>query len=252
MEALDLGILIVAAFATSVLSAILGMAGGIVLLSIMVLFFEPVAAIALHGLIQLVSNTSRAVIQRQHVEWSYTWRFALLLLPLGLLAVQLAYALPSHLSRVLIGVFVLLATWRPSWLLLGTHPDEILPGRRFVLLGGVVGFLGPLVGATGPLAAAFFLNLGLSRRGIVGTKAATQTLGHISKTIVFGVAGFAFRDYVAVLLAMWAAVVCGTWLGSRLLERVNEQTFQWLYRGTLTLVALRLVLWDGYRFLALA
>ena len=250
MEALDLGVLIAAAFATSVLSAILGMAGGIVLLSIMVLFFEPIAAIALHGVIQLVSNSSRAIIQRRHVEWSYTWRFALLLLPFGFLAVKLAYALPPHLSRVLIGVFVLLATWRPRWLLLGTHPDEIVPGRRFVLLGGIAGFLGPLVGATGPLAAPFFLNLGLSRQGIVGTKAATQTLGHISKTIVFGAAGFAFREHIAVLIAMWAAVLCGTWLGSRLLERVNERTFDWLYRGTLTLVALRLVAWDGYHLLA--
>ena len=226
------------------------MAGGIVLLSVMVLFFEPIAAIALHGVIQLVSNSSRAVIQRRHVEWSYTWRFGLLLLPMGLLGVQLAFALPPQASRMLIGVFVLLATWRPAWLLLGIHPDAIRPERRFVALGGVVGFLGVIVGATGPLAAPFFLNLGLSRQGIVGTKAATQTLGHISKTLVFSAAGFAFREHLPVLMGMWAAVVAGTWLGSRLLEHVNERSFNWLYRGTLTLVALRLVIWDGYRFAA--
>ena len=226
------------------------MAGGIVLLSVMVLFFEPIAAIALHGVIQLVSNSSRAVIQRRHVEWSHTWRFGLLLLPMGFLGVQLAFALPPQASRVLIGVFVLLATWRPAWLLLGTHPDSIRPERRFIALGGVVGFLGVIVGATGPLAAPFFLNLGLSRQGIVGTKAATQTLGHISKTLVFGVSGFAFREHLPVLMGMWAAVVAGTWVGSQLLERVNERSFEWLYRGTLTLVALRLMIWDGYRFAA--
>ena len=43
------------------------MAGGIILLSVMVLFFEPITAIALHGLIQLVSNASRVAIQRHHV-----------------------------------------------------------------------------------------------------------------------------------------------------------------------------------------
>ena len=232
------------------LSAILGMAGGIILLSVMVLFFEPVTAIALHGLIQLVSNASRSIVQRRHVEWRFTWRFALLLLPMGYLGVQLAFSLPPIASRVLIGLFVLAATWRPAWLMLGTHPDEIRPERRFVLLGGVVGFLGLLIGATGPLAAPFFLNLGLSRQGVVGTKAATQTLGHISKTLIFGFAGFAFGAYVPLLVSMWLAVIVGTLVGSRMLERVDERSFDLLYRGALTLVALRLVLWDGWKLVA--
>ena len=228
------------------------MAGGIILLSMMVLFFEPITAIALHGLIQLVSNASRATIQRHHVEWRFTGSFALLLLPMGLLGVQLAYALPPNASRVLMGLFILAATWRPGWLMLGTHPADIRPERRFLLLGGVVGFLGVLVGATGPLAAPFFLNLGLSRQGIVGTKAATQTIGHISKTLIFGISGFAFAEYVPVLVSMWLAVIAGTWVGSRLLERVEEHSFDLLYRGALTLVALRLVLWDGWKLVASA
>ncbi len=225
------------------------MAGGIILLSIMVLFFEPVTAVALHGLIQLVSNTSRAAIQRRHVRWSLTWRFALLLLPMGFLGVQLAFELPPNGARVLIGLFVLAATWRPAWLMLGTHPAEIRPERRFVLLGGVVGFLGMLIGATGPLAAPFFLDMGLSRQAIVGTKAATQTLGHLSKTLLFGLAGFAFGGYLLLLLAMSVAVISGTWVGSRLLERVDERSFDLLYRAALTLVAVRLVAWDGWKLL---
>ena len=65
---------------------------------------------------------------------------------------------------------------------------------------------------------------------------------HIAKVIVFGLAGFAFGEHVWLLAAMSALVVAGTWLGSRLLEHVSEELFKHLYRGVLTLVAIRLVL----------
>jgi uncharacterized membrane protein YfcA len=249
MEALDLALLVLVALATSVLSAVVGMAGGIVLLTIMLLYLEPLAAIPLHGVIQLVSNGSRAYIQRRHVDWALAGRYAVLLIPFGAAGMPVAYALPASLTKGLIGAFVLGATWRPGWLMLGTHPENTRPKLRFFALGGVVGFLNVLIGATGPLIAPFFLNLGLTRQALVGTKAACQMLGHLAKLLLFGIAGFAYGDWGLLLGTMSVAVVVGTWLGSRLLEKVNEQLFTWLFKGVLTLVALRLVLWEGWKAL---
>ena len=250
MEPFDLALLVCAALATSVLSAVIGMAGGIVLLSLMLLYLEPLAAIPLHGAIQLVSNGARTFIQRKHVDWSLCRRYGLLLLPAGAAGLPVAYALPASLTRTLIGVFVLGATWRPGWLMLGTHPEHTRPSLRFYLLGGVAGFLQVVIGATGPLIAPFFLNLGLSRQSLVGTKAACQTLGHLAKLLLFGLAGFAFQDFGLLLLSMSAAVIVGTWLGSRLLEKVNERVFTLLFKGFLTAVALRLVVWEGWKLIA--
>jgi uncharacterized membrane protein YfcA len=247
MEPVDLAVLACVALATSVLSAVIGMAGGIVLLSVMLLYLEPLAAIPLHGGIQLVSNGSRAFIQREHVDWALARRYALLLLPAGAAGLPVAYALPASLTRGLIGVFVLGATWRPGWLMLGTHPEHARPGLRFYMLGAVAGFLQVVIGATGPLIAPFFLNLGLTRQSLVGTKAACQTLGHLAKLVLFGIAGFAYQDFGLLLMTLSAAVVVGTWLGSRLLERVNERVFTLLFKGVLTAVALRLVIWEGWK-----
>ena len=61
-------ILILAAFATSILSAVIGMGGGITLLGIMaILIPEGYMVVALHGVIQLVSNGTRTAVYRQHV-----------------------------------------------------------------------------------------------------------------------------------------------------------------------------------------
>lgn len=245
MEPLTLGLLIVVAFLTSILSAIVGFAGGIVLLAALLLFIEPLVAIPLHAVVQLVSNGSRTYIQRSHIDWSIVSRFALPLVPTGFIGLWILQSLSPALARALIGAFVLLATWAPQLLLLGTHPENVAREKRFLALGAVVGAVNVTVGATGPLIAPFFLNLGLDRHAIIGTKAACQAISHLVKIGVFGVVGFAFADWALPLLLLCGAVVAGTWFGSRILGRVSERVFLILYRSVITVVALRLVLWDG-------
>jgi uncharacterized membrane protein YfcA len=231
----------VAALLTSMLSAIVGMAGGITLLTCMLLLMDPLDAIPIHGVIQLVSNSSRAMIQRRHVRWDIIGRYCVLLLPAGFLGLAVARQLPPAGVKALIGTFVLIATWRPGLLLLGSHPEETDPHRRFFVLGGVAGVLNIALGAIGPLLAPFFLNLGLSRFALIGTKAASQALGHLAKIAVFGIAGFAFGDYLPLLLVMVPLVIAGTWLGSRILHGVGERAFIRLYKTVLTVIALRLL-----------
>jgi uncharacterized membrane protein YfcA len=245
LEALDLSILCVVAVLTATLSAIIGMAGGITLLSVMLLYFEPLIAIPLHGVVQLVSNSSRSIVQRRHIDWGILWRFSALLLPMGFLGLAVAQSLSPTVARTLIGAFVLVATWRPAWLLVGAHPERSDTHRRFLTLGAVVGVLNFTVGAAGPLIAPFFLRIGLTRQALVGTKAACQTVGHLAKIVIFGAAGFAFANYAVELALLSLSVIAGTWIGSRMLESVNEVWFTRLYKSVLTLIAIRLVVWEG-------
>jgi len=249
LEIFDLGILCVVGLLTAMLSAVVGMAGGITLLSVMLLFFEPLVAIPIHGVVQLVSNSSRTFVQRKHVDWSILWRYSLMLVPMGFVGIEIAQALPATVTRALIGAFVLVATWKPGWLLIGTHPERSDVHRRFFLLGAVVGVLNMTIGAAGPLIAPFFLRIGLTRQALIGSKAACQAAGHLVKIAIFGIAGFVFADYALLLALLCASVIAGTWLGSQLLERVSERSFKWLYQGVLTLIALRLVVWEGLAWL---
>jgi len=221
------------------------MAGGITLLSVMLLFIEPLAAIPLHGAVQLVANSSRTIVQREFVKWELIARFCVFLLPMGFVGLAIAKSLPADALKTIIGAFVLTATWLPKLLLLGAHPEQVRPERRFLLLGAVSGLLNVTIGATGPLMAPFYLDLGMSRFAVIGTKAASQTFGHLAKIVVFGAAGFAFGDYWELLLLLSVMAVIGTAIGSRMLHHVSERNFVILYKAVLTLIALRLVIWGG-------
>jgi len=236
-----LAFLCAASVATGALSAVVGMAGGITLLALMLLWLDPLVAVPVHAAVQLVSNASRVAAQRRHVRWPLVASFAAPLVPMALVGVALARAAPARGLEAAIGVFVLVATWRPEWLALAARGEGGSPGRRLFFVGGAVGLLSPTIGATGPLDAPFFLRLGLDRFGLIGTKAACATAQHVAKLLAFGAVGFAYRDWLLPLAALSATAIAGTWLGTRILASVREEDFRALYMGVVTVIALRLV-----------
>ena len=244
-----IAILCVAAFLTAILSAVVGMAGGMTLLSVMLLFLPPLAAIPLHGAIQLASNFSRTLIQREHARYDLLWYSGWPLLPMGALGLLVAERLPERALEATIGSFVLVATWRPKLLALGAR----LGGSersRFTALGIVCGFLNVTIGATGPLVAPFFLNLGLARQAVIGTQAGVQALGHVVKLALYAGFGFAFRAWWPLLAVGATCAIAGTWVGSRLLDRIPERTFTWLYKGVLSALAVQLVASAAWSYFA--
>jgi uncharacterized membrane protein YfcA len=231
----------VVAVGTSILSGVLGMAGGMLLLSALLLKLEPTVAIPVHGIVQLVSNASRAWFLREHVRKRFVLPFALPLLPAGALGVLLLGVLPPAAGRMLIGTFVLGFTWRPARHHEKGNPPEH-PGRTLAIAGAVVGFFSTLIGATGPLIAPFILALELAPPATVGTMAACQVFQHASKVLVFGVAGFDFRQQVGPALALSMCAILGSALGTRWVDRVDRELFRRIVKIVLTLLALQLLM----------
>ena len=66
---MEIIILIISAFITASISAVIGMGGGIILLGIMAIIIpEGYMVIALHGIIQLVSNTTRTFVFKNYLK----------------------------------------------------------------------------------------------------------------------------------------------------------------------------------------
>src|SRR5918993_3020258 len=60
--------LAVAVFATSFLSGIFGLAGGLVLMGMLLLFLPVTTPMVLHAITQMASNGSRAFLWRRHAD----------------------------------------------------------------------------------------------------------------------------------------------------------------------------------------
>jgi uncharacterized membrane protein YfcA len=236
MELLVIGI---AAVATSVLSALAGLGGGIILLAVVAQFFVPAVAIPIHGGIQLVSNGSRAAILRKDIASRSVGLSALLLFPASLVGVALATSVPAAATRLTIGIFVLIVAWRPG--VLKRQQADGLSDRTLVGVGAVSGFLNTTVGASGPVTSPFFKAVTASHTAFVATAGAAQVLAHLSKIVAFSLDDFSITDHILVIAIGAVGVTVGSWIGTRLLGRVSEEGLDLLFKVVLTALAVRLI-----------
>lgn len=226
-------ILALSALVTSFISGILGMAGGLILMGVLLALMPVPAAMMLHGITQLASNGWRAFLWRSHVDWrvfrGYLWGSLAMLALFA--AFQFVVSKPA--AFIVMGLTPFLALLLPERL----HLDV---GRRghSSLCGGICTILSLTAGVSGPILDTFFVRSGMTRHAVVATKATTQGLSHLLKIAYFGAIVTAGRGEVQPWLGamMVALAFVGTTLSTRVLEKMDDASFRlWTRRVVMTI-----------------
>lgn len=228
-------LLIITSTLTSMLTAAMGIGGGVLLLAVMATVVPPAALTPVHGLVQLGSNGNRALLTRDHIDWSLLWLFFAGAAVGAVIGYFVVVQLPVEVIQLSVAGFILFLVWGPK---LG---KQEMPPAGLVLAGVGTTLMTMFVGATGPLVAAFVHRLGYEKYRTVATFAACMTAQHLLKMVVFGLLGFAFSDWLPLILAMVAGGFAGTWIGLHILKRLPAERFQLIFRLLVTVLALRLV-----------
>ncbi len=224
MSPLLVATLCAAMVGTSFLSGIFGMAGGLVLVGILLALLPLQDAMVLHGVTQMASNGWRSLLWWRHVRWrtvaAYMMGCIIALVPwcFG------RYVPDKPTALLLLGLTPFAARLIPASL--RPNPESAAHGT---LYGVICMSLMLLTGVTGPLLDTFFLGGSgkLDRREIVASKATCMVFGHAMKLVYFG--GVIDRagsvDPVMAGLAIVASMT-GTSLAARVLEALTDQQFR--------------------------
>lgn len=157
---------------------------------------------------------------------------------IGALAMTAVFAVftlvPSiGLVFILIGTFPFLALAVPKSINL-----DMENGPVAVLSGVLVTAAQLLAGASGPVLDIFYVQSEMTKEQILGTKAVTQTLGHILKLIYYGavmaVASTALPLWVVP--AVFAAAILGNYLGSLVVARMTDNQFKQIGRYVIMVI----------------
>lgn len=228
-------ILIGVSFLTSALTAAFGIGGGMAMLGALSAAVPPATIVAVHGVVQLGSNLGRAIVQRRHAVWRLIGLFTLGSILGVALGAWLVVALPVRVLLGALGLFILAMVWLPK---------PRIPGleRAGMMLGGLVSsVLTMFVGATGPFIQSVLLAYGLEKKALIATHAVAMAIQHGLKVVAFGAIGFAFADWLPLMIAMIATGFLGTLLGTALLEKLPDHLFKVAVKALLTVIALDLL-----------
>ncbi len=229
----------IAVLLTSFISGILGMAGGMILMGVLLALLPLPAAMMLHGITQMSANGWRAWLWRAYVNWRVFRGYGLGALLALAAFIVLQFVVSKPVAYILLGLTPFISFVLPKRLALNVDHR----GHPF-LCGVICTALQLVAGVSGPLLDVFFVRSAMDRRGVVATKAMSQTLGHLIKIAYFGgiAALGAASGGVSAGLSLMLIAACvalaftGTTLSKRVLDNLSEANFrQWTQWTVMTM-----------------
>ena len=222
---------------SSFISGVFGMAGGMVLLGVLLVYFDVATGMVLFSIIQLTANGWRALHWRQFVRWPiFYWYVAGALLAFAVMR-YVAYVPDKAVVYILLGLMPFSVELLPE----SARPNIEWRGVPFVtgIFTTVIQFM---AGVGGLFLDIFFNKSKLDRKTTNATKAITQTFSHVLRAAYFGSLAGVGDLSVSVWAPAMALALVGAMLAPFVLERMTDHGFrQWTRAIIFAIAAVYLV-----------
>ncbi|WP_158965391.1 sulfite exporter TauE/SafE family protein [Chachezhania sediminis] len=237
---------IVMAFGIALLAGLIkgmvGFAMPMIMISGLTLFLPPELALAGLLLPTVATNALQALRQGPAAAWSSVGRFRVFLIVGGIflfLSAQLVTVLSVQALLLLIGVpisfFALIQ-------LLGLRFSLDEPKAWIeAAIGGIAGFIGGLSGVWGPPTVLYLTALNTPKSDQVRIQGVIYGLGAVALLIAHIGSGVLRWATLPLSIALLAPALAGMWIGGRIHDRIEQETFRKITLVVLTVAGFNLV-----------
>ncbi|WP_017931619.1 TSUP family transporter [Robiginitomaculum antarcticum] len=235
-------IIAISALFTAFVSGVFGMAGGMIFMGIIAVYLGVAEAMVVHGLVQSLSNVSRAAMLKRHIRWDIMMFIALGALPAIAIMAMIAFIPGKALLYLMLGLLPFLL-WLPKDRLAFDAAKPV----HAMACGFLVMMLNLTAGVAGPALDFFFIKTTMNRNQIVATKAVTMFGSHIVKIFYFGIP-LVKASGLGGLPPWWMFALAvpltllGTYLGTRVLQRLSDLHFKSYTKYIVTVIGV-IYLW---------
>lgn len=251
---MDYLLIIVTAFAASLLTFFSGFGLGTILTPVFVLFFPVEIAITLTAMVHFLNNLFKLSLTFKNINREIVLKFGITSV-LAAIAGALALDYLSHQNSIY--TYTLLEkvyTITPvklliGLLLIGFSLFEIIPAlskiefdKKYLPIGGLLsGFFGGLSGNQGALRSAFLIRTGLSKEVFIATGVSIACLIDVSRLIIYSKHFEKIAGNQSYIISATLAAFCGAYFGNKLLKKITLQFMQTIVAILLFVFALLLM-----------
>ena len=226
MSATSIVILCVAGYLAWLASTLGGGGGGMLLIPVITYIKElgPRAVAPVLAVVTMVDSPVRVFLFRHHIDWKIV-----------------RWYLPGAVTGAFLGS-VVFANTEARWLkvlaalfLLSTvvqfrfgEEARSFPMRvwGFLPLGFVVSFVSGLIGEAGPVLNPFYLNYGVVKERMIGTKSVNSFFMQLTKIATYYKFGALDWPLLKVGLMIGVCAMAASWTGKLLLGRMDAKQFR--------------------------
>ena len=222
-----------------VFSTLAGGGGALILLPLVNILIGTQHTAPVLNLGNLIGRPSRLVLYWKHINWRICGYYVLPALLGAWAGAWMFGTLKIAFLQLIIGGFLVSTLIQYKF---GKRARSFtMPIVGFAPLGFVISFLGTLVGAMGPVLNPFYMNAGLEKEELIGTKTANSFfmgLGQLSGYTFFGLLEGSYWGYG---IALGVGAIFGNIIGKKILSRISIGGFRILLLLFMLLSGLMLI-----------
>lgn len=232
------------AFISEVIGTIAGFGSSTIFLPLALFFVDFKTAIILVAIFHIFGNMGRITFFKHGLNKKLLLTFGVPSVLLSLLGAVMIGMLPQHILKLILGLFLI--AFAGSSLL---KPNMTFPANTStVVTGGCVsGFFTGLVGTGGSLRAAFLTGFNLKRFTYIATAASIALATDATRIPVYISQGLLAEQYYYYIPVLFAMAIGGSYVGRKIVGRINQELFRKIVLIAIILVSLKFVI-DGIVF----
>jgi uncharacterized membrane protein YfcA len=221
-------------FFASAISGAFAIGGGFLMLAVIASILPISAVVPMHSALMLGTSIGRSVFFWRYVHWPITIPFVLGCLIGAPAGARIHVDLPEVLIALVVGLFILAATWFPpvAWRPQMRHP--------FLVVGLLHSFLSAMF-SFGGLMQPLIMRTKLEKKQIIATLAVSLLFMNAFKLGGYAAFGFDFRPYLVLIVVAVLAGVAGAAVGKHLVDRIPEKAFRRVFKLLVTAFAIHLL-----------
>lgn len=231
-------VMVFSGFIASIISAIVGFGGAILLLPLLTYSIGIKTAIPLLTIAQIFGNASRVWFGRKELVWKPIFNFLITAIPFVIIGSVLFLYVNGYIIKIIVGMLLIIIVIGKRIL-----KNKLKVNNKGIYLGGALtGIISGIAGSSGPLSALLFNALDLSKNAYIASEAFTALVMHIIKTILYKKYLEIETDIIIYGIIIGSTMILGSYLGKKVMEKIPKKYFQIIVEICLVLSGIQMII----------